>query len=80
MFVKPRDLVRTKSGRICRVLELMPDGSRKLQDTDDLTWQACLMPCHFELVHSAKVQPWPERSLRDLQNSAQVKPLDERLT
>ncbi len=78
--LKPRDLVRTKTGRTCRVLELMPDGSRRLQDTEDRTWEACLMPCHLELVHSAKVQPWPSHSPRDLQTSTRVKPLAERLT
>lgn len=60
--IKPRDLVRTPSGRTVICVGLNGDGSRELWDpvTDEYF---SMMPQHLFLVHSAKPQRWPAHVL-----------------
>ena len=76
---KPRDLVETPSGRVAKVLELNPDGSRRLRYTDGKREEVDLMPAHLRLVHEARVRPWLHHAPLDMETSDRVKPLEERL-
>ena len=60
--IKPRDLVRTPSGRTVVCIGINPDGSRELEDR--LTGERfSMMPSLLYVVHSAKPRPWPAHSL-----------------
>jgi hypothetical protein len=54
--IKPRDLVRTPSGATGHVLEINPDGSRRVVLLDGR--EVDLMPRFLYLVRSAPVLPW----------------------
>lgn len=61
VIFKPRDLVKTPSGRLAEVTNIRADGKRDLEYKDADGGQVALAPSALELVKSATPRPWPSR-------------------
>ncbi len=59
--IKPRDLVRTPSGRTARVVDVLP-GHRRLCQYEDNGQGVEILARLLQVVASAPVLPWKKRS------------------
>ena len=56
-YIKPRDIVRTPSGRDARVIEVLPEGRRRLEYLDD--YEGVELPARLlYVVQAAPALPW----------------------
>lgn len=63
MLPKPRDLVRTPTGRTALVVEILGDGRRELKYVDGDRSTVALSPSLLKVQISAKPRPWRDRLL-----------------
>jgi len=78
-IIKPRDLVITPSGRLAKVLEILPHHMRLIQWLEGEPGHATLCVDDLRLWQEGKVRRWAEHVLPDLATATKVKPLDERM-
>jgi len=60
---KPRDVVRTPSGRTAQVVDLNHDGTRELMYLDKEGGYVTLETRMLHLVKEATPLPWPSRKV-----------------
>lgn len=67
---KPGDLVETPTGRMARVVEVLPENRRALDYVDDAGGRVSLPMRLLNLVHS-----WPVQGFRDAPRASAPPPL-----
>ena len=60
---KPRDIVRTPSGRTAQVVDLNPDGRRELMYLDHDGGYVTLETSMLTMLKEATPRPWPSRKV-----------------
>jgi hypothetical protein len=60
---KPKDLVTTPTGRLAKILEVLPYSERLVEFLEGERGEAVFRICQLKMFQAAKVRPWKEHTL-----------------
>lgn len=60
---KPRDLVTTPTGRLAKILEVLPFSERVVEFLEGERGEATFRTTQLKMYHAAAVRPWKAHTL-----------------